>query len=221
MKLQQTSAKQTILIVGLPLLIVLLMGVFPLFTLLWGKTWGYLAALSTYWFIVCLPLSIYVIGPQSLFALYKPARPVSPRTTTLHALLLAFPVALTFVVAFLPKVGIVGAGVLVLAAVFALINGIVEELLWRGAFTHVFPQRIHLAYFFATLLFAAWHIAMALAQGVQYEGGAASLIGGALLLGMIWGFVAWRTKSIGLVTISHVLTNLFAFTGLIHDNYFT
>mgnify|MGYP005834088471 CR=1 FL=1 len=39
-------------------------------------------------------------------------------------------------------------------------------------------------------------------------------------MGILWGWVAFRTKSIKVVTIAHIITDFFAFTGLIFDNWF-
>ncbi|WP_313232697.1 hypothetical protein [Tissierella praeacuta] len=34
-------------------------------------------------------------------------------------------------------------------------------------------------------------------------------------MGLLWGWVAYTTKSIKIVTIAHIITNFFAFTGMI------
>lgn len=71
------------------------------------------------------------------------------------------------------------------------------------------------------ILFTAWHIALALLPGIHYEGGAGALIGGAGFLGLLWGLAVWRTRDLRSVTIAHVLTNTFAFSGLVLANWAT
>jgi membrane protease YdiL (CAAX protease family) len=55
---------------------------------------------------------------------------------------------------------------------------------------------------------------------MKYQGGFAALVGGAALMGFIWGFVAYKTKSLRAVTIAHVAANFFAFSAMIYDNWF-
>ncbi len=79
---------------------------------------------------------------------------------------------------------------------------------------------VFFAYIYPTIMFSCWHIALALAQGMVYTGGGLALIGGASFMGFLWGIVAFKTKSIKYTTIAHVLTNCFAFSGLIYENWF-
>lgn len=53
-----------------------------------------------------------------------------------------------------------------------------------------------------------------------YQGGFLSLVGGAFFMGLLWGWVSYKTKSIKIVTIAHIITNFFSFTGMIFENWF-
>jgi membrane protease YdiL (CAAX protease family) len=133
---------------------------------------------------------------------------------------LAFiPCVATFFVVFknyAPKVGI---PVLLIALSSALINGTFEEMLWRGAYNKIFNNNIILGYLYPSVFFGIWHIALYLAKGMVYQGGFASLVGGASFMGLLWGLVVYKTKSIKVVTFAHILTNFFAFTGMIFENW--
>ena len=39
-------------------------------------------------------------------------------------------------------------------------------------------------------------------------------------MGLLWGWVSYKTKSIKIVTIAHIITNFLAFTGMIFENWF-
>lgn len=93
------------------------------------------------------------------------------------------------------------------------------KLFWRGIFNKVF-NNICLAYIYPTIFFGIWHIALYFAKGIVYQGGFASLFGGAFFMGLLWGWVAYKTKSIKIVTVAHIITNFFAFTGMIFENWF-
>ena len=55
---------------------------------------------------------------------------------------------------------------------------------------------------------------------MKYQGGVASLVGGAFFMGVLWGLVAYKTRSIKVVTIANIIADFFAFTGLIYENWF-
>ena len=59
-----------------------------------------------------------------------------------------------------------------------------------------------------------------IAKGVLYHGGALALVGGAGIMGIIWGYVIFKTKNIKVTIMAHILTNFFAFTQLIYINWF-
>jgi hypothetical protein len=68
-------------------------------------------------------------------------------------------------------------GALGIALLYALINGTVEELFWRGAFVFTFPDDILRGYFFPTVFFGRWHVALYVIKGMKFQGGFAALVG--------------------------------------------
>lgn len=84
----------------------------------------------------------------------------------------------------------------------------------------MYGEDILRAYIVPTILFSCWHIALLFANGITYSGGAPALVGGASFMGFLWGFVMFKTKNIKIVITAHVLTNFFAFSQLLYDNWF-
>jgi hypothetical protein len=137
----------------------------------------------------------------------------------LGLVLIWLPPITTLGVVFVTAAQHLSAQVLTAVCGVALVNGFTEELFWRGAFTATFPGSFRFAYVYPATLFTAWHVALALVPGVRYEGGAAALIGGAAVMGLGWGWVVWRTGDLRSVTVAHVMTNVFAFSGLVLSNW--
>ena len=69
-------------------------------------------------------------------------------------------------------------------------------------------------------MFSGWHIALTLIRGMVYTGGNIALLAGASFMGVLWGFIAYKTKSVRYTTVAHIITNFFAFSGLIYENWF-
>jgi membrane protease YdiL (CAAX protease family) len=145
--------------------------------------------------------------------------PLSGRLMIVGIILVLLPPILPGLASFRVYIGKVDIILVLLAFSFALINGVLEELFWRGAYNAVFPDRFLLGYIYPTIFFGAWHLAPELAKPNPLPGGALSFIGGTLFMGFIWGWIAWRTRSILLTTISHVLTNFLGFVGFIYVNW--
>ena len=191
----------------------------PWVTAMLGKTKGYIVSNMVYWGIFCLPLTIlYTKGSwTSIKSMYSAA--LEGKKIVLYNAAAFFPVVATGIIVFIPTVQKAPAVAILLALAYAVVNGTMEELFWRGLYNTVFTS-IGTAYIIPTILFSMWHIALALANGMLYHGGAVALLGGAAFMGVLWGAVAYETKSIRFTTMAHVLTNFFAFSGLIYDNWY-
>lgn len=194
--------------------------VFQLFVSLYGDTWGYLLGYVSYWVIWCIPVSILFLN-KNLSGIWRiPTVSTKKKAHWIAAAFVALPVFATGLAVFPQYAPSAGWKVILLALFFALVNAPLEELLWRGVFSTVFPQSLLLGYLYPTLCFGAWHLAPALAKDSGMEGGIAGFVGGALFMGCLWGWYAYRYKTILPTTVSHVLTNFFAFTGFLFVNWF-
>jgi membrane protease YdiL (CAAX protease family) len=173
-----------------------------------------LVLMLLYW-CGCWVLALRALSRSEMRALYRAPLTRYPLTLALTWL----PPAATFAVAFLPSLPRFSLGVLTAVLGIAVINGTTEELFWRGIFYNAFPKNVWLGYLYPTALFTMWHTALALVPGMHYEGGALALLGGAAALGLSWGWVVWQTHDLRSVTVAHILTNTFAFSGLVLLNW--
>jgi membrane protease YdiL (CAAX protease family) len=107
--------------------------------------------------------------------------------------------------------------IIILSALIAVVNGALEELLWRGAYLSIFPDSWFFAYVYPAIGFAVWHFAPQSVVPDTASGGAISLVAVSGVVGLMWAWVANQTGSILWVTFSHVL---FDFSGLGARFYF-
>jgi len=91
----------------------------------------------------------------------------------------------------------------------ALINAPLEELLWRGLYLKLFGSDKWLYIIYSSLGFAIWHFAPQQIFPNKQPGGQISFVAFAFVLGIIFSIVAYHTKSILLVSICHILFDLF------------
>ncbi len=187
-----------------------------------NKTLSYILTSLFYWCVFCIPLSFYFLGGhkdiKNVYA--KSSLPISTTNSRILTTLAFIPCVGTLFAVFIPKITFIPIQVFGIAFLFAFINGIAEELFWRGVFVSTFPNSSLKGYILPTLLFGLWHIALYVLKDMKYQGGFAALVGGAAFFGFLWGFIAYKTKSVKVVTIAHIITNFFAFSGMIYDNWF-
>ncbi|MBU5439154.1 CPBP family intramembrane metalloprotease [Tissierella sp. MSJ-40] len=212
--------KQFTLLCIAPILCTSMLLLMPFLTNKLGRTIGYIAGFCIYWFVFCLPISLYYCnGFSGLKEIYSQKSDIKITMRNIYYLLAFIPCIATYFVVFKEFAPIAGFKVLAIVLLYALINGTLEEMFWRGIFNKVFDN-IFLAYIYPTIFFGVWHIALYFLKGIIYQGGFASLVGGSFFMGLLWGLVAYKTKSIKVVTIAHIITNFFAFTGFVFENWF-
>ncbi|MEM9216005.1 MAG: CPBP family glutamic-type intramembrane protease [Cyanobacteria bacterium P01_F01_bin.150] len=130
---------------------------------------------------------------------------------------------------FVPIVGVAGVAIsksalfpnvptTLLVLVAAIINGITEEWYWRRMYTsHFFPVLFR-GLIFPWLIFTVFHIALLGIPDIVYEGGGLALVGGAGILGAIWGISYWLNQRYWIIAAAHASVNFFAFLMLATDN---
>jgi len=219
--MENTNKKHLVLIYIPPILCASMLLLMPILTNIFGKTVGYIAGFCFYWFIFCLPTCLYICdGFTELKTIYSQKSSVKKVERSIWYIVGFMPCLATFLFVFKQFALIAGFRVLTIALLYALINGTLEEMFWRGAFNKAFKNKMFLAYIYPTIFFGIWHISLFFAKGIEYQGGFASLVGGSIFMGFLWGWVAFKTKSIKVVTAAHIISNFFAFTGLIYENWF-
>jgi uncharacterized protein len=177
------------------------------FVSLWGPRLGYLAGFVFYWVIWGLLLPLWILGWQGIRDLFRDTRPRLGRPAWLGAVLLFLPIAGAASTVFIVKLPQASLPVILGSAALALVNGTLEEVLWRGAYIRVFPGKLFAGYIYPTIEFAIWHLAPQAIHPITMPGGVPAFIAGALFVGACWGWVAWRSDSILWPVVSHVLTD--------------
>lgn len=211
------SLEQKLLIILAPTLVIFQIAIFQFLVNDWDNNLGYLSGYISYWIIWCIPLSL--VFSRKRFIVFKSTR--VKRIGWLPYTLLFLPVISTYIAVFTKYAPLSGLKVILLALLFACINAPLEELLWRRVYPSYFPKSIVFGYLFPTLFFAGWHLAPALVKEFSMDGGILAFVGGALFMGIIWGWFSYRYKTIIPTTIAHLLTNFFAFTGFLYVNWFS
>lgn len=211
-------SQKTLLVLS-PVVVMVLIYLFPTLTHVFDRTRGLIIAFVLYWVGICFVMGLVFTRPVRFGKLY--ARPAGFGTADYIVLLLltCLPVLLVFMISFLPNMTGATPKLLALAALLALINGTLEELFWRGAFISQFLHSFRFAVLYPLVLFTAWHISLGLIKGASFHGGIFALLAGAAIMGLLWGWLTWKTKSIYLSTLSHIGVNFFAFTEVLHSNF--
>lgn len=155
--------------------------------------------LASYWLTWCTILPLWLVGWKNLKTMIRPQKP-----TLTIVLLVLFPIGMAALSKLIPGMGYSKASLwiwlLYISTAFG--NGFFEELLWRGVYMHLFPDRIALRIIWPSLLFALWHYAPA---SVSANSNPWGLIIGAALFGFYLSFLAKRTGTIWWGMVAHVL----------------
>lgn len=121
----------------------------------------------------------------------------------------------TLFVAFIPSISAFTPFTFLILLIVAVCDGLAEELFWRGTFIAAYKTDKIRTFVYPALFFGIWHLSLTSVRVIQYHG----CVGGAFMLGAIWGWVAYKQQSIFMTTLSDVLVNFFAFSELIADNW--
>lgn len=160
---------------------------------------------------------MWFLGPRRLPTLFRVSVAPSRRPNRSDLLLLAVPPAVGYSLAFPRALARANKKIVLASGALALVNATAEEVLWRGAYKAVFPNRLVLGYLYPTVGFALSHYAPQSVFPSRYPGGASSFVLSAGLFGLLWGRVAFRSGSVGLTIPSHALLD---FSGLGARVYF-
>jgi deazaflavin-dependent oxidoreductase (nitroreductase family) len=171
-----------------------------------GKEAGYLLGFAFYWIIWCLMLSWLVVRKQGLTSLLRDHRRLFARENWSAALMWLVVTAVAilmygedFVTA--PPMWIL------LAIPLATLNGFCEEILWRGLYVHAFPVNPWLGIVYPAFGFAMWHFAP---QSLFPVENVISFVLSTLILGLAYGYIAYRTGSARWTVISHSMNGILA-----------
>jgi membrane protease YdiL (CAAX protease family) len=174
---------------------------------------GYVVGFLFYWVIWCTLIPLWILKREGIGSLLREQKPLFRRSNWLPALLLVMIVVVTVIM--YPPRGLLAAPIkLVLIAVpVAIVNGVCEELLWRGLYVKVFPDNAVLGVVYPSVGFALWHISPQLV--VPAETGVWPFVASTFFLGISYGWISYRTGSIKWNAISHTLGGILDIGGAI------
>lgn len=198
------TKNQFFLIVLPALLLVSTYFIFILFVQWFGNKIGYLCGFIFYWSFWCLLIPFALLRKSGLKELFKPMYEEKSKFKLINIILLILPPLFAiFFGPFFSRIANVDFKILVLSFVLAAVNAFCEEVLWRGLYVKIFDRNIILGYIIPAIGFAIWHIAPNAVNASKQ--GVVPFLAGALFIGLCWGFVAYRTKSIRWTFISHII----------------
>lgn len=179
---------------------------------------GYVLGFIFYWLIWCFLVPYFLLKREGVVSLFREKSPLFSKSNWLPAGLLILIVAIT--VKMYPLTGLVAtpARLLIIAIPVAIINGICEELLWRGLYVRAFPDNALLGLIFPAIGFAFWHISPQLV--FPAESGIWPFVISTFFLGISYGWISYRTGSIKWNAISHSIGGILDIGGAIAPSIF-
>jgi membrane protease YdiL (CAAX protease family) len=194
--------------IGLAIPLVLIpsmVGVFRGLTALLGRRWGRIASFLVYWVGWCGAVPLALLGPHRVRAMFRRSRPMAAPERAVAIATLAFPPIGGVITQALPRRREADATLVTTALALAAVNATAEEVLWRGVFVELFPERWALAVLYPAVGFTLWHIAPVMGQPDKRR--LALFFFGATWIGLATGSVAYRTRSLCLTTLAHILSD--------------
>jgi hypothetical protein len=176
-----------------------------------GREKGYLLGFLFYWTVWCLATPLVYLGWDSFLSLFVDQTPLLARTN--------WPAAVLWALITLVSLAMYGRDFLraplklVLVAIpAATLNGICEELLWRGLYVRAFPGHLWLAVLFPSVGFALWHL---VPLQIFSDGSRFTFVLSTFFLGLAYGYIAFQTGSAKWTAISHRINGVLALSGML------
>ena len=178
-----------------------------------GLALGYVLGFLFYWTVWCFLVPLLLLGGHGVLSLFTEGSPLFRRSNWLPALLLVVIVVVTVIMYPLSQLVAAPQRLLIIAIPVAVVNGIGEEVLWRGVYVRAFPRNFTLALIYPSLGFALWHLSPQLI--LPAEGGVWPFVISTFFLGLSYGLIAYRTGSVRWPAIAHSLGGILSLGGFI------
>lgn len=199
-----------LMLIALPIALCLSMaGVFVLCAHWLGAEAGYLLGFVCYWVFWCLLVPSALLGKAGVAALLRGRDRLFSRPNRLAACLWLV-VMLTAVFLYTGEFLRAPLSLILVAIPMATINGVCEELLWRGLYVQAFPGNPWLAIGYPAIGFALWHLAP---QTIFPAENVIGFVISTFFLALPYGYIAWRTGSARWTAIAHSLSGVLALSG--------
>jgi len=183
-----------------------------------GAKKAYVGGFLFYWIVWCLLFPLALLGPQTLVHLFRNVGSPFGQPWWLGAFCLIGPPLFAYVFLFPKALRKTSVKIVLVSAALAIVNGPLEELLWRGAYLTLFPGQLWLSLLYPTIGFALWHFAPQSVFPSPWRGGRVAFVAQAGFLGLLFGWVAIDTGVILWTSMSHILID---FSALGWDVVFT
>lgn len=197
------NTKQRIAAIAPPVLIGVMYLIFKLLSRATGGSFiGWYLGLALYWLTWCTLLPLVLVGWRHIRELVRPQ--LLPGRTLL---LLLIPVIGAALYRLVPGIGYEkhALWMTILYASTAFGNGFFEEILWRGVYMDLFPDRILMRIVWPSIGFGLWHYAPGAASANENVWG---LIIGAGAFGFVLSFLAKQTNGVWWPIVAHSLGGL-------------
>jgi membrane protease YdiL (CAAX protease family) len=204
---------QTILLIAPSILLVTTFITFGLLGELLGSVNGYIGGFLFYWIVWCGILPISLIGFKKIKDIFKDKEHRFGKPRVIGLVFLAGPFVASFFSMFLQKIGEASFSIIFVSALFAIVNGTMEELLWRGTFVTAFPKSWLWSYLYPSIWFGYWHLSPQVIFPSQMPGGAFGFSTMSIFMGLTFGWVAKKTSSLRWTTFAHILTDFMGLAG--------
>jgi hypothetical protein len=178
-----------------------------------GPARGYLAGFLFYWICWCFLLPLLTVGLGGLREMFRAPQPLFGKPNWLGVFLLVGPPLVMYLTRFPAEVQGASPKIIIYSALFALANGTMEEVFWRGAYITTFPDNWLWAVLYPSLWFGLWHLSPQAVYPSEMQGGAIAFALMSIPLGLVWGWVAWTTGSIRWTVVAHILLNFAGLAG--------
>jgi membrane protease YdiL (CAAX protease family) len=194
------NSKQKIAILISPVLFVVMFAVYQGFAAILGSNLGWYAGFAVYWPIFCVAIPLLLVGSGRIIERYKIIR-INPK----YILVYLFPVFMTLIGGFFMSTAERDVTGFVIWLGMSVGNGVFEEILWRGTYPILFPDSKIFGFIWPAAWFSIWHFAPgSLSQNFQ----PIVLVSGALMLGVFFGWGAFKTRSLFWASVGHTFSGL-------------
>jgi len=198
------NSKQKIAILLSPLLFFIMFAVYQGFAIVLGKNLGWYAGFAIYWPFFCVIIPLLLVGSGQIIERYNLFK-INPK----YLLVYLFPVFITLIGGLFMSTADRDIAGLIAWLGMSVGNGVFEEILWRGIYPTLFPNNKLFGFVWPAIWFSIWHFAPgSLSQNFQ----PLTLVSGALMLGIFFGWGAFKTKSLFWASIGHTFSGLLQIT---------
>jgi len=170
------------------------------------KDAAYLLGFAFYWLFWCFMVPGLVFKKEGFKSLIKVQKALFSKNNWLAGILWMIVPATAMIM--YGREFIEASWIMILLAIpIATINGICEELLWRGLYVRAFPGNPWFAVIIPSIGFALWHF---VPQTIYPSENQFGFVLSTLFLGLTYGLIAYRTGSMKWTAISHSICGVLA-----------